>query len=113
MFDIDNYSDEECVHFYQGENDEAFGEPVLMPESVFSRLTCIGQAYRLHYIAMFDLYSDRVFNKEQVASLMDELSFVLSVVDDQLLRHFLPPVIKLSEEIVRSHRDNALHVLGI
>ena len=113
LFDINNYADEECVHFYQGEDEKTLGEPVLVPESVCSRMTFIGQAYGLHYLPMLDLYSDTVLNKVQVVSLIDELHFVLSVVGDQVLHHFLSPVIKLAEEIVRSHRDTALHVLGI
>lgn len=76
-------------------------------------MTFIGQAYGLHYLPMLDLYSDTVLNKLQVVSLIDELHFVLSVVGDQVLHHFLSPVIKLSKEIVRSHRHTALHVLGI
>lgn len=36
LFDIDNYADEEYVHFYHGEDEKTLGEPVLVPESVFS-----------------------------------------------------------------------------
>lgn len=89
------------------------GEPILMPESIFSRLNFVGQAYSMHYIRMFDLYSDKVFNKTQVVSFIDEMNLVLAIVDDKVLRHLVVPVIQLSEEIVQNHRDYELHVLGV
>jgi len=111
---IETYAEEEPVEFYRQLNGVNVGEPVTIPESIFLRLTLIGRAYSLHYVPMIDLYSDnQTYNRRQLCTLMDELLFILRIVDDTVIEHFACPILKLLQEIIRSSTDDSLCIVGL
>lgn len=113
LFNFQQYIDEQPIHFYKQINGEEVDSPVLIPETIFMRIKLIGQAYEMHYISMFELYDDVVFNKMQMNTLVEEIQFLQSLVDDPVMQHFLALLRNLSEEIIRSHRNYSLAAMGV
>lgn len=110
LFDLKGYLEEAevCFSINKDIEDNAF----YIPESICSRIICIGNAYNLHYVPMIDIYGDINLNKTQVYSLIDELVFIKSIVNDQIIEHFAPPLIILLEKITRSKDDKTLWIMG-
>lgn len=57
-------------------------------------ICCIGEAYNLHYVPMINIYGDISLNKTQCYSFIDELLFIKSIVNDEIIEYFVPPLIK-------------------
>lgn len=111
LFDIENYADEENVHFYSNLNENIIGEPHLIPISIFVRIHFIGKAYNLHYIPLFD--PDMELSKPQISTLIDELNLIASNVEDGVIRYFISPLIELLKGILYSHKEYSLKIIGV
>jgi hypothetical protein len=61
---------------------------------------------------MIDIYGDLKLNKTQIPSLIEELLFIKSIVNDVVIDHFVPPIIELLEKIKHSKGDNDLWIIG-
>lgn len=124
----ETYEDEECIHFYQVKSnntcqsililDDKFieipdTEPFLIPESIFSRMVCIGKAYRLHYLSSFSLYENYELNSPQIQSMIEELEFILVIVNDSLIHHYIYLLLKLLKDCIFGSKKHYLWILGI
>jgi hypothetical protein len=110
LFDIKSYIDDADVCF--SINGDIETNAYYLPESICSRIICIGNAYKLHYVPMIDIYGDIKLNKIQTHSLIEELLFIKSIVNDEIIEHFVPHIIELLEKITRSKDDNDLWIMG-
>lgn len=111
LFDKTNFEDEPLIHFIKSE-DENMHNPVEMPESICSRLICIGHAYKMHYIPMFDLYGEIKFESIQIETLIEELIFISKVVNDNLLVDYTKQVIELAKNCVYGVKRDSMMVIG-
>lgn len=110
LFDLNRYKDEADVCF--SINGDLEDNAYYLSESLCSRVKNIGQAYQLHYISMIDIYGEIKLNKTQVSSLIEELFFIKSVVNDTVIDYFIPPLIELIEKITRSQNEDTLWIMG-
>ncbi|HBW38522.1 hypothetical protein [Desulfosporosinus sp. BICA1-9] len=95
LFKYESYQDEENVHFYKYDGVKEIGEPVCIPETLFNRMTCIGNAYNLHYTSLFSPYEDYVLESIQVQGLIEELNFIADTVNDKLLQRYINELLHL------------------
>jgi hypothetical protein len=112
LFDLNRYLDEVEVCYSKVLNSEMIGGPYCIPESICSRIIFIGIAYKLHYVPMINIYGDISLNKTQCYTLIEELLFIKSIVIDEIIEYFVPPLIKLLEEITRTHIHYYLCIMG-
>ncbi|MFS1513009.1 hypothetical protein VQL36_11320 [Chengkuizengella sp. SCS-71B] len=110
LFDLNRYLDDVEVCF--SINGEVEQDAYYLSESICSRIICIGNAYKLHYVPMIDIYGDIKLNKTQVLSLIEELLFIKSIINDEVIEHFVPLIIKLLEEITHSKDEKLLWIMG-
>ncbi|MEY2196741.1 hypothetical protein AB7942_29110 [Neobacillus sp. BF23-41] len=110
LFDLKRYKDEEDICF--SINRDLEENAYYLSQSLCSRVKYIGKAYQLHYIPMIDIYGDVKFNKTQVFSLIDELLFIKSVVNDSVIDYFIPSLIELLEKITHSQDEDTLWIMG-
>ena len=110
LFDVSRYKEEEDVCF--SINGDLEDNAYYLSESLCSRVKYIGKAYQLHYIPMIDIYGDVKLNKTQVSSLIEELVFIKSVVNDTVIDYFVPTLIELLVKIKRSQNDDTLWIMG-
>lgn len=61
---------------------------------------------------MIDMYGHVKLNKTQVYSLIEELIFIQSVVNDTIIDYFVPALIELLEMITRSQNQDTLWISG-
>jgi hypothetical protein len=84
------YSDDEPVCFgirHRGKEVEWLAD---MPESLFNRCQSIGRAYSLHLLPSINYCQPVRLSKAQCQRLVEELEFILSVVNDSLLGEYVP-----------------------
>lgn len=62
---------------------------VRVPERLFARAQCVARAYELHLLPTIDIYSRTRLNGPQCEALLDEISFIAMVSNDDLLREHL------------------------
>jgi hypothetical protein len=93
-------------------NGDLDGNAYYLSESLCSRIIFLGKAYELHYLPMIDIYGDIKLNKTQVYSLIEELFFIQSVVNDSIIDHFVPTLIKVLEKITHSQKEDTLWIMG-
>jgi hypothetical protein len=110
LFNLARFEDEADVCF--SINGVLDGNAYYLSESLCSRIIYLGKAYELHYIPMINIYGNVKFNKTQVFSLIDELFFIQSVVNDKIIDQFVPPLIQLLEKITRSQKEATLLIKG-
>lgn len=93
-FVAETYSDDEPVCFgirLRGKEVEWLTD---MPEILFNRCQSIARAYSLHLLPSINYYQPTRLSKAQCQTLVSELEFIQSVVNDSLLE-------KLSARIQR------------
>ena len=61
------------------------GDAITVPTFVFGRLTGIGQTYGLHYLSALVYDDQNHLNPTQCEGLLDEIDFVLALVNDPVL----------------------------
>jgi len=81
----DTYEQDEPVQLDYGDVQRA----VLVPERLFGRAQCLARAYDLHLFPTIDIYTKTRLNRAQCETLLDEIAFVASVSNDELLREHL------------------------
>ncbi|MDP5277209.1 hypothetical protein [Chengkuizengella axinellae] len=110
LFDLNRYLEDVEVCF--SINGDVEQNAYFLSESICSRIICIGNAYKLHYLPLIDIYGDIKLNKTQVFSLIEELLFIKSIINDEVIEYFVPSIIKLLEEITHSKDEKFLLILG-
>ncbi|WP_227940091.1 hypothetical protein [Alkalihalobacillus deserti] len=110
LFDLSRYKDETDVCF--SINGDLEDNAYYLSESLCSRIIYLGKAYELHYLQLIDIYGDVKLNKTQVYSLIEELFFIQSVVNDTIIDHFVPSLIELLEKITLSQNEDTLWIMG-
>ena len=88
------YDDDECVRFSVSTSSRSDRQTIDLPESLFARAQAIARAYDLHLLPAIELYGETSLNKQQCATLLDELSFIRAVVNDNLLAEHLSRVLQ-------------------
>lgn len=80
--------------------------------SLFHRAQLIGKAYDLHVLPGIEVYDETHLTKAQCQAMVDEIEFVIEVVNDPLLRTSVKPLHDASLECSRSPFDARLIVSG-
>ncbi|HVA07297.1 MAG TPA: hypothetical protein VNG12_11210 [Acidimicrobiales bacterium] len=87
MSDLDSrlipmeYDDDEPVHVYIPDGAERW-----IPERLWFRLFNLGRAYETHLLPLLPGTTEpQTLNGQQVATLIDEVEFLMSIVDDTAL----------------------------
>jgi hypothetical protein len=83
-------------------------EEAYIPERIAERLLALGHAYGLHYLSTLDSRRQNRLNADQAAGLVDEVQFVLRVVDDPALHEHLQPLLGFAERCFRSRNTDLL-----
>jgi hypothetical protein len=94
-FDPATYADDEpvCLFLVEGVGGDT---EVWVPERLWHRLQAIASAYHLHLLPVLGWSRDpRFINAQQCQTLVDELEFVATVVDDALLNALIQELVKL------------------
>ncbi|MFC3884953.1 hypothetical protein ACFOU2_16350 [Bacillus songklensis] len=112
LFRIEKYEDESHVCFSKTLNGKEIEEPYTIPESIFSRIMFIGRAYTLHYLSVLEPGREFDLNKTQAQAFIDELHFLLSIVNDRILDHYVNPLIKFVESIIFHPKAYSLSIQG-
>jgi len=112
LFELDNYKDEESVEFYKFDGVKDIGKPICVPETLFTRITCIGRAYELHYLSIFSPYEDYMLEKTQVEELIEEFCFILSLVNDRLLQKYINDLLMLSKDCIYNSKCYYMKIIG-
>ena len=77
-------------------------EQAFIPEGIAERLLALGRAYRLHQLSTLDGVAQNRLNSLQAASLVDEVEFLIRVVDDAALREHVKPLLGLAVRCSRA-----------
>ena len=84
-FLADTYARDETVQLDYGDATSA----VAIPERLFARAQCVATAYELHLLPTIDIYSRTRLSRPQCETLLDEITFIAMVSNDELLREHL------------------------
>lgn len=71
-----------------------------IPEGIVERVLALGRAYRLHELSALDGAGQNRLNRQQAASLADEVEFLVRVVDDPALREYVGPLLEFAPAAV-------------
>jgi hypothetical protein len=71
-------------------------------------LLTLGRAYGLHHLATLDGAGQNRLNADQATGLLEEVQFLLRVVDDLALREHVRPLLDLAERCGRSKHTELL-----
>jgi hypothetical protein len=75
------YDDDEPVHVYIPDGAEQW-----IPERLWFRLVNLGRAYETHLLPLLSGTTEpQTLNEQQVDTLIDEVEFLVSIVDDGVL----------------------------
>jgi hypothetical protein len=96
-FVASTYSDDEPVLFSVTAENRNDRFSVSMPESLFARAIKLGAAYNLHLLPTLEVYGETSLVKAQCATLLQEVRFVVEIVNDSLLRQHLSELISALE----------------
>jgi hypothetical protein len=88
------YEDDELVCFSVSISSRSDRQTVDLPERLFVRAQAIARAHDLHLLPVIELYGETSLNKHQCATLFEELSFIRTVVNDNLLAEHLSKVLQ-------------------
>ncbi|WP_419871461.1 hypothetical protein [Candidatus Pristimantibacillus sp. PTI5] len=96
LFKLELYENEEPINFYRVLNQEQKADPdlFLIPISIVSRIVHIGYGYQLKYCSLIDVYGEIDLGPMQLKTLNEELSLIIDLVNDSVLRHYLVPLIE-------------------
>jgi len=83
-------------------------EQDLVPERIFDRLCRMGAAYELQHLQSLKVDQPNRLNRSQTESLIEEVEFVGSIVDDPALRHYIPNLLRIAELCLRSGKPREL-----
>ncbi|TVX93805.1 hypothetical protein [Paenibacillus agilis] len=96
LFQLENYLDEETVDVFMVKDGKTlYDRPCSIPISVATRMICIGQGYGLKYSSLIDVYGDLKLNFQQLDGFKEELMFILELVNDEVLKHYISSLIEL------------------
>lgn len=86
---------------------------VSIPERLFARMQHLAKAYELHVLPGIEPYGDNVLNRERAGTLVEELEFLATVVNDSLLLPHIRALRDAALECTRSpFRDSELGIEG-
>jgi hypothetical protein len=105
--DPSTYCDEEGVSIAVVERDIQLEDVpeeawLLLPESLFVRLLCLGQAYSLHFPFLVKSQYDWLLNSKQCEGFLEELQFLKQLISDDALLPVLNELVSKVEKVVRS-----------
>ena len=106
------YADDEPVCLTVHTQDRADRHSVSIPESLFARAQAIASAYKLHLLPTLEIYAETSLDKDQCATLLDEVRFIGEVTNDQLLGGHLIEIAKALERCVTSSGAAAVLIEG-
>jgi hypothetical protein len=96
-FDPDEYSDDELIHFWIV--DPAEGDEKWVPERLWYRLSNLGRAYETHLLPLIPGRTDSMtLNGQQVNNLIDEIEFLVAIVNDSQIRGLADDLLPLFGE---------------
>ena len=75
---------------------------VSIPERLFVRMKYLADAYELHVLPGLETYAENVLNRERAETLIEELEFLATVVNDPLL---LPHIAALRDAALQCTRS--------
>ncbi len=86
-FDPKKYANDEPIHIWILGGD-AKAQDIWIPERIWYRIVNVGKAYDLHLLPLcLPIGTDDVFlNGLQAESLIDEIVFVATIMDDDIVR---------------------------
>lgn len=73
-----------------------------VPEPLWNRLICLGNAYNLHFAQLVEPAIDTVLNSVQCHSLCEELTFLRDVVADPAAHAAISTVVAQATVVARS-----------
>jgi hypothetical protein len=85
---------------------------VELPESLFSRAQSIACAYNLHLLPVIEIHAETSLNKAQCVTLLEEVRFIATVVNDELLVEHLRNIESLLSVGVESVGPAAVLIEG-
>lgn len=110
-FDPSRYIDDEPVRVF--DYDYADSSEVWIPERIWRRLAAIGSAYEMHCLPMLGGGTEvRTWDAVQARGILDELAFVVEVVEDSLLLDWVKALSAVVEKAARRGGSPALGVEG-
>jgi len=90
----------------------ALGRDHDIPERLFTRAQAIASAYELHLLPTIDIHDRTGLNRQQCATLLDELAFLRSIISDPLLADHLQHLSQLAESCKQSPVEAQLTIEG-
>ena len=75
---------------------------VSIPERLFARMKYLADAYELHVLPGIETYGENVLNRERAGTLIEELEFLATVVNDPLLLPHIEALRNAALECTRS-----------
>ena len=90
-FLADTYARDEPVQLDCGDPISA----VAVPERLFARAQSVARAYEPHVLPTIDIYTRTRLNRPQCETLLDEINFIATVSNDELLLEHLARVQRL------------------
>jgi len=86
---------------------------VSISERLFVRMKNLADAYELHVLPGIETYGDNVLNRERAGTLVEELEFLATVVNDPLLLPHIEALRDAALECTRSpFPDSELGIEG-
>lgn len=77
-------------------------EQASIPEGIAERLLALGRAYGLHQLSTLEGAGQNRLSGQQATTLVDEVEFLLRVVDDSALREHVKPLLGFAIRCSRS-----------
>ncbi len=84
---------------------------MLVPERLFVRAQCIARAYELHLLPTIDIKRKTKLARAQCELLLDEIAFVATVSNDELLEAHLRRIQEIVAACAR-HPERVLSIEG-
>jgi hypothetical protein len=110
-FDQSRYAEDDPVRVF--DYDHADSSDVWIPERIWRRLAAIGSAYELHYLPMLGGGPEVLtWDAVQAQGILDELAFIVDVVQDPLLLDWVKALSAVVEPAARRGGRPALGVEG-
>jgi len=105
-FEPERYAGDESVSVTA--NDQTLD----IPERLFARAQDLARAYALHLLPTLEIYGKTQLNRQQAATLAEELAFIRELVDDAALRPHLDAWISLALTCSQSPRAASVVIEG-
>lgn len=101
-FEPSNYEEEETVSVGLVSIGQEIEWVTSLPEPLFVRAQAIASGYDLHLLPNIDRYEETRLNQTQCETLVEELEFILTVINDKLLASIIRPFIETLLRVARS-----------